>query len=203
MKKTELEKLNFKFFLPLISAAAVKRKEKYFRKLLKIAVIKNFDAGKIYEALLQSYLFAGFPVALISLKIFGEYFSYNGSLENFETDRFYYRGIRNCKKVYGSKFNKLISNVNSFSQDLSRWMIIEGYGKTLGRKSLLMKERELSIVSMLAVLRYEDQLVSHIIGAKRLNNSCADIEESLKLLRLIGELKNSRWAEIVLKKVNF
>lgn len=203
MKKTELENLNFTFFLPLLSAAAVKRKEKEFRKLLKFAVNKNYNPVKIYEALLQTYLFAGFPSALISIKIFSEYFNYNGSVEKYDSNEFSLRGISNCKRVYGKKFDKLISNVNSFSSELSNWLIIEGYGKTLGRKSLSMKERELSIVSILAVLRFEEQLISHIIGAERFGNSFDEIKESLKKLKLIGELKNSIRALEILKKVNF
>ena len=59
--------------LPLIAASSVLRKEKLFKKLLLLAKEKRIPAKKIYEVLLQSYLFAGFPSALISL-LFKEIF---------------------------------------------------------------------------------------------------------------------------------
>lgn len=48
---------------------------------------------------------------------------------------------------------------------MAEWLIIEGYGKVLGRKGLSLKERELCIVSILSAMKFEEQLYSHIIGA--------------------------------------
>ncbi|HSL87772.1 MAG TPA: hypothetical protein VK870_00560 [Ignavibacteriaceae bacterium] len=186
-------KIDIKYFLPLLSAASVLRKERYFRELLTLAKRENISSKKIYEAILQSYLFAGFPSALISLKIFSEFFKPNIINDKYEIDDFKKRGIKNCKKVYGYKYSKLISNVHSFSPDLSEWLIIEGYGKTFGRKALSMKERELSIVSILTALNFKDQLISHFIGALRCGNTVDDIKISLKNLNLIGENNKAIW----------
>ncbi len=196
-----LNELEPEFILPLISAAAVLRKENYLRKILSHSKQVNLNPRKIYEALLQTYLFAGFPAALISLKIFSEFFELKSSNEIYDITKFTSRGVKNCKKVYGNKFDKLISNVNSFSPELSEWLIIEGYGKTFGRKSLQMKERELCIVSILTALEFEDQLVSHLIGSLRCGNTAQEIEKSLDKLSLIGETKKSGWGIRILKNL--
>ncbi|MCJ7554133.1 MAG: carboxymuconolactone decarboxylase family protein [Ignavibacteriaceae bacterium] len=200
MDQPKIKNLKLNFFLPLLSATAVLRKEKYFRVLLQSAVDKDFNSKKIYEALLQTYLFAGFPSALLSLKIFNEYFSNKDQNEKYNLKEFTLRGIVNCKKVYGVKYDKLISKVSSFSPDLSEWLIVEGYGKTLGRKSLSMKERELCIVSILTALKFEDQLISHIRGAIRCGNSKEEIEKSLRNFGLIGENKIAKWGIEILYK---
>ncbi len=201
MDQFKFRNLKLSFFLPLLSAAAILRKEKYLRKLLQTAVDKEFNSQKIYEALLQTYLFAGFPSALISLKIYSEYFFYKDQSEKYNFKEFSLRGRVNCKQVYGVKYDKLISNVNSFSPDLCEWLIIEGYGKTLGRKSLSMKHRELCIVSILTALKFEDQLISHIRGAIRCGNSKEEIEKSLRNFDLIGESKLAKWGNEILRKI--
>lgn len=192
-----------KYFLALLSAASVLRKEKKFRQLLEFAKVNNFRSEKIYEVLIQTYLFAGFPNALVSLKIFSQYYKPPVRLERYDIVEFTKRGIRNCKKVYGKNFEKLISNVASFSSDLSEWLILEGYGKTLGRRGLNLKERELCIISILSVLKYEDQLISHLKGAHRCGNSVIEIKRTIKNINLIGEKYKSEWALNIFLKMNF
>ena len=90
---TQLEQLNETELLALLSAASVLRKEKYFAEILKIMIDKKISHKKIYEALLQTYLFAGFPSALISLKKFNEIVSrgkkYNGyDLHKYSKSRY-------------------------------------------------------------------------------------------------------------------
>lgn len=201
MNNKSLNNLGINFILPLISASAVLKKESHLKKLFQSALDNKYDSSKIYEALLQTYLFAGFPSALRSIKIFREYFTIENSIEKFDSQKFRFRGELNCKKVYGKKFEKLISNINSFSPELSEWLIIEGYGKTLGRKKLSMKEREICIVTILTVLQYEEQLYSHMIGALKTGNSLDEIKESLQNLRLIGEKRKTEYGLRVLKKI--
>ena len=43
---------------------------------------KNFKAIKIYETILHSYLFCGFPAAIESLKIFKKYYKHYKSIPN-------------------------------------------------------------------------------------------------------------------------
>ena len=180
-----------KYILPLVSAAAVLRKEKHFRNLLLEAKNRRISSKKIYEALLQNYLFAGYPSALESLKIFKEYFSKinRNNAEDFNLYHFRKNGEQNCRKIYGDKFEKLISNINSFSPEMSNWLVLEGYGKVLSRKNLSLLEREYCIISVLTALQFEEQLYSHINGAFRLGAKEKNISEIINNLKLLGERK--------------
>jgi len=171
--------------LPLISSAAVLRKEKNLRDLLKLAKIGNLDGIKVYEALLQTYLFAGFPCALNSMQIAAELFPPNHKFKNVKNS-FREVGVINCKKIYGNKFDKLLNNISAFSPELSEWLIIEGYGKVFNRNTLSLKSRELCNVAVLASLRYESQLYSHINGAFHSRNSLGDIETVIEHLHFTG-----------------
>jgi 4-carboxymuconolactone decarboxylase len=174
--------------LALISSASVVRDEKLFRSLIKIYLKNNMDDNVLYEAILQTYLFAGFPSALISLKVLSEYVPAQKTKSDLRTNKkIKYDGEQNCKKIYGEKFEKLISNVSSFSSELSEWLIIEGYGKVLGRKFIPLKTRELLIVSMLTSLKYDEQLFSHIRGALKLGNKFNSIHKILSNLELINQ----------------
>lgn len=171
--------------LPLICSAAVLRKEKTLKDFLLSARANNINSKKIYEALLQTYLFAGFPSALISLKTASEIFKFD-RIKFRDSDSYKKIGIINCKKIYGKKFGKLINNVEEFSPELSEWLISEGYGKVLSRKGLSLKEREMCIVAVLCSLKFEHQLYSHINGAYRLENSREQIKELILSLEQVG-----------------
>lgn len=203
MIESRIRNLPGKYFLAILSAAAVLRKEKQLRELMLMAREKNMQPGKIYEALLQLYLFAGFPIALISLRIFSEYFNYKSRYEEYNVKSFSTRGIKNCKKVYGRKYEKLISNVNTFSPDLGNWLLVEGYGKTLGRKRISLKERELCIISTLIVMKLEDQLISHLNGAFNCGNTKTEILTTIQSLELIGEKNKSIWGISVFNRMKF
>ncbi len=75
--------------LSLLSASAVLRKEKELREILTYLKEHKFSRRKIYEALLQTYLFAGYPSALISLQTASEYFKADQALtENPDMEQF-------------------------------------------------------------------------------------------------------------------
>ncbi len=123
--------------------------------------------SKIYETLLQNYFLLAILQHLLSLKILKEMYPNKKFAEAADMNLYHFRkrGEANCIKVYGHKFEKLIKNVKNFSPDMAEWLVLEGYGKVLGRKGLNFKEREFCIVAVLTVLKFEDQLYSHINGA--------------------------------------
>ncbi|MCL5031251.1 MAG: hypothetical protein M1480_19790 [Bacteroidetes bacterium] len=187
--------------LVLITASAVLRKEKFFKQLLAYAKLKKINCEKIYEAILQTYLFAGFPVALISLSIFNEYFPscHNEDVQQVNKN-FDKIGEATCRKIYGNKFEKLISNTKKFSPELAEWLIVEGYGKVLSRDVLSLKERELINISILTALKFENQLYSHINGAYRLNTKISTIKEIISCLDILGSNKYNIFGTKVLHK---
>jgi alkylhydroperoxidase/carboxymuconolactone decarboxylase family protein YurZ len=179
-KLTEIE------LLALLSAASVLRKTKSFKYILQYLVMNNYSEIKIYEALLQTYLFAGFPSALVSLKTFNRLVQKNKVYDGYHLKKYLTRGRKNCRTIYGDKYDKLISNVKSFSPEMSEWLIIDGYGKVLGRKGLKLTEREVCIVSILSALKFKDQLYSHINGAIRLKVGYELITSAINNLEIIS-----------------
>jgi len=181
-------KLKKRDLMPLIAVSAVLRKYETLEKLIKIAKLKKVSFKKMYEVLLQNYLFAGYPSAILSLKLLKEIYPSKKLAKAADMNLYHFmnKGIKNCKKVYGEKFEKLITNIKGFSPDLAEWLVFEGYGKVLGRRGLSFKERELCIVAVLTVLRFKDQLYSHINGARRVGVSIEEIKSTIKNINLVG-----------------
>lgn len=150
--------------LSIITASAASGKIKHFDTLIKLSLQKRISKKKIYEALLQNYLFCGFPSALFFLKRFHHLCGYKPKNYKFNAVGLSEKGIKTSKKIYGDKLPKLISNVKKFSPELAEWLIVEGYGKVISRKDLTIKERESCIISVLSVQKFEEQLISHIYG---------------------------------------
>ncbi|MGB5892934.1 MAG: carboxymuconolactone decarboxylase family protein [Ignavibacteriaceae bacterium] len=201
IKNSYIEKLEIKDFLPLICAAAALRKEKHLNALLEKSKLHGIKEKPLYESLLQNYLFTGYPSAMIALKILKEYYPKleNGLHDSWDLNKYKERGTKNCKKIYGRKFDKLILNVKSFSPELSDWLLLEGYGKVMGRKGLSLKQRELNNVSVLTALKFEDQLYSHINGAFRTKSSKEQIERVIDNLDFLGDEELSKFGMKVLK----
>ena len=128
IKKNRLTEISIKELLPLISASAVLRDYNIFQRLITIAKLKRIPFGKIYESLLQNYLFAGYPSAILSLKQLKENYPDKrlGRAADMNLYHFKKMGVTNCQRVYGEKSEKLISNVKHFSPDLAEWLVLEG-----------------------------------------------------------------------------
>jgi len=188
--------------LPLVCAAAVLRDEKHLRALIERSRLISVKEKPLYESLLQNYLFTGYPSAMISLKILKEYYPEfkNYSNERWDLNNYRQSGTKNCKKIYGRKFEILISNVKSFSPELSDWLLLEGYGKVMGRKGLSLKKRELNNVVVLTVLKFEDQLYSHINGAFRTKSTIDQIKKVITNLKIFGKAGLSGFGMRVLNK---
>lgn len=195
-------KLSKKDLLPQIAAVSALNDFNKLRQLILLAKDKKISFTKLYETLLQNYLFAGYPSALSSLKILKEYFPKIKMPKVADMNLFHFRkmGEVRCRKVYGNKYEKLIRNIKKFSPELSEWLLLEGYGKVFGRKGLSFKERELCIVAVLTVMKFEDQLYSHLNGAIKAKATIEEIETVIKNLILIGKKNYSRLGEKVLSR---
>ncbi len=138
----------------------------------------------VVEAILQSYLFAGFPRTLNAMR---EWRRASGRAALSEaTDETHddmaewtRRGEATCRAVYGSHYEKLRQNIRALHPALDSWMISEGYGKILSRPGLDLWLRELCIVAACAVAGQERQLRSHLLGARNVGASAAQISGTL------------------------
>ena len=170
---------------------------------------RQFDRKAIYETILQSYLFLGFPRMIEAAIAFNEtYGDATGAYEtNFgqvspeESSRWFENGINLCKQVYGKNYKQLKERFMSISPEMFRWMVIEGYGKVLTRPGLSSIERELAEVAALIVDQRERQLVSHIIGSLNVGASITLIKQLNEDIRLLAGEKAYELATRLILKV--
>jgi len=126
------------------------------------------DPEEVEEALLQSYLFLGYPAALTGIALWRERTGHGPPVDRREDPAGWEeRGERVCREVYGDAYEGLRNNIAELRPEMDRWMVWEGYGKVLGRPGLALWRRECCIVAMLAVLGAGPQLRSHLRGALR------------------------------------
>ncbi|MBT8478074.1 MAG: carboxymuconolactone decarboxylase family protein [Gemmatimonadetes bacterium] len=138
--------------------------------------------GAVEEALLQSYLFLGFPAALTALAEWRE-LSGGRALpepEPMDLEDWRRRGEEVCRTVYGRAYDKLRASVRRVHPAMDAWMIQEGYGKVLAREGLDLKSRELCIVSILSATGWEPQLHSHLRGALHAGCDEASVEYAVE-----------------------
>ena len=154
----------------------------------------KYELNHLYEALLQTYLFAGFPAALEALSTFATTLN-NLSIsfsppkvEEYNVEEFIHRGVESCKSIYTNVYHSMRERLHIISPHLDEWMIVEGYGKMLSRPQLGLRTRELITVAILATTSWERQLYSHLRGAMNVGASEKECLAALKCsLHLCGE----------------
>jgi 4-carboxymuconolactone decarboxylase len=143
-------------------------------------------AAEAEEVLLQSYLFLGYPAALNALDRWRERTGTPAPRETTPSgpdqwERWAARGEAVFRTVYGEPSERLRRNVARLHPDLETWMVVEGYGKVLGREGLTLARRELCVVALLAQGgdAVHRQLYAHLRGALRAGASPGLVEETL------------------------
>jgi 4-carboxymuconolactone decarboxylase len=139
------------------------------------------------ELVLQSYLFSGFPRALNAAR---EWRRVSPALapqgedasDYRQVDLWRERGEATCAAVYGDMYERLRRNVRQLHPALDAWMVVEGYGKVLGRPGLDLARRELCIVAACAASGQERQLHSHLHGALNVGVSPETLRQAVDAL---------------------
>ena len=162
-------------------------------------------AAWVEELVLQTYLFAGFPRALNAARewrrVSGIAAPDTDEGTEYDAERWLQRGIATCATVYGPFYERLRVNIRELHPALDTWMIVEGYGKVLGRPALDLARRELCIVAACAIARQDRQLHSHLHGALHAGASAEAVGETLDVVAdLIDEQDMRRfrglWARV-------
>ncbi len=164
-----------------LSAALASRDRERLEEALE-AALALADGDAVEEALLQSYLFLGYPAALNAFALWRR-LSGRPAPEPTDDDPGLWRarGAEVCRAVYGAQVERLRENVRALHPDLERWMLEEGYGKVLARPNLTLADRELCIAAMLAVQGAPRQLYAHLRGALRAGVPVAEVDEALEV----------------------
>lgn len=141
----------------------------------------------VEEAVLQSYLFVGFPAALNALTLWrARHPAIVTPSEEPDVVAWRKRGEAVCRTVYSTAYRALRENVAALHPDLEGWMLAEGYGKVLGRPGLDLRTRELCIVGLLAAQNAPRQLHSHLRGALNAGAPPESVAEALEVA--LGEV---------------
>ncbi len=139
-------------------------------------------AETVREAILQNYLFAGFPRCINALGVLADLAPLPSrapvrrDLASWQT-----RGELLCRRVYGRTYDKMISTMRRLHPDLADWILWEGYGKVLSRPLLDAATRELCVIPVLAAAGTIPQLRSHLVGARNCGATAAEVREALSM----------------------
>jgi len=146
---------------------------------------QGVDPVWVEEVILQSYLFAGLPRTLNAMR---EWRRLSGRVAPVEDEganaerrvaEWRARGEETCAAVYADMYDRLRVNIAALHPALDAWMVVEGYGKVLGRPQLDLMRRELCIVAMCAVAKQDRQLQSHLHGALNVGATPEQVAGSL------------------------
>src|SRR2546422_188717 len=141
----------------------------------------------IEELLLQSLLVVGYPLALVA---FGVWRKVSGPLPDHgsghdaeqlahaDWEAWAERGAVVCRDVYGRAYHKLLVNLRTLHPALEDLVLVDAYGKVIGRPGLDLKRRGVCTVAAVAVLgTAPQQLHSHLRGALNTGATAARSEE--------------------------
>jgi len=143
------------------------------------------DPVWVEEVILQSYLFAGLPRTLNAMREWRRLSGRVAPVEDEGADaerrvaEWRARGEETCAAVYAEMYDRLRVNIAALHPALDSWMVVEGYGKVLGRPQLDLMRRELCIVAMCAVAKQDRQLQSHLHGALNVGATPEQVAGSL------------------------
>lgn len=171
------------------AAAVTAGSEEDMRRALTAAAADTPPAW-VEELLLQTYLFAGFPRALNSMRIWRRVSGRPAPADDraavFGNHAAWTRdGERTCAVVYGPFYDRLRTNIVALHPALDAWMVTDGYGKVLSRPELDLRRRELCIVAACAASGQDRQLHSHLHGAL---HAGATREQVTATLEVVAEL---------------
>src|SRR5437879_2588372 len=167
----------------------------------------------IEELLLQSMLVVGYPLALVA---FGAWRGVGGpapvegdgaeDLAHADWESWAARGAAVCRAVYGRAYHKLLVNLRALHPGLEDLVLVDAYGKVIGRPGLDLKRRELCTVATTAVLGTAEQLHSHLRGALNTGASSEEIEAVLGVIDddLDSEqrrIANQQWLDVKRRKL--
>jgi len=145
----------------------------------------------IDELLLQSMLVVGYPLALVAFGVWrdvaGPAAEEQGRpaaepLAHEDWQAWADRGAAVCREVYGRAYHKLLVNLRALHPALEDLVLVDAYGKVIGRPGLDLKRRELATVAAIAVLGTAQQLHAHLRGALNTGASPEEVEAVVELV---------------------
>ncbi|MCD6250635.1 MAG: carboxymuconolactone decarboxylase family protein [candidate division Zixibacteria bacterium] len=157
--------------LALYSAAITDSSDKNLRAATGVCLGHHATPEQLYEIVLQSHLFLGFPRMLIAAEALtasvpnGSLVLQPAELSDDTLTTWLEQGQNLCRRIYDSSYDALKTRVQGIAPEIFLWMELEGYGKVLSRPGLDIIDREMAIVACLMMENRVSQLHSHLRGA--------------------------------------
>lgn len=164
--------------------ATSQRDDSTFSSLAERLMSLDENANQaVYESVLQTHLFVGFPKTIHALRLLRKLgCSAPEGLDSRRTpEHMLNDGAALCEQIYGDAYPKLRSMMASLHPDFDVWMVFTGYGRVLSRPGLTARQRELSVLPVLADQEAWPQLQSHTLGALRCGADEHDVWKALML----------------------
>ena len=171
-----------------VAAAIAKGGEPALRDRLRAARGAQIPAPWIEELLLQSLLNVGYPLTLAAWAVWRDIAGPPQDLgEPIEHAAWRYweeRGPKACGEVYGRTYHKLLVNLRALHPALEPLVVIDAYGKIMGRPGLAPKLRELCTLAAIAFVDAPKQLHAHFRGALNTGATVDEVDAVLALVEL-------------------
>jgi 4-carboxymuconolactone decarboxylase len=142
-------------------------------------------AGWVDELLLQSLLNVGYALGLQAFAVWREVHpgpEPSEGLSHADWGAWAVRGARVCAAVYGRTYHKLLLNLRGLHPALEALVVVDAYGKLIGRDGLDLARRELCTLAEIAVLDTPRQLHAHLRGALNTGSTPEQVDEVLALV---------------------
>jgi 4-carboxymuconolactone decarboxylase len=111
------------------------------------------------------------------------------------------RGAVVCREVYGRTYHKLLLNLRALHPALEALVVVDAYGKLMGRDGLDLKRRELCTIAEIAVLDTPRQLHAHLRGALNAEATTEEVDDVLALVEGDIDVEQAKrtwemWADV-------
>jgi 4-carboxymuconolactone decarboxylase len=171
-----------------VAVAIAKGDDVALRARLQAARGAEVPALWIEELLLQSLLNVGYPLTLAAFAVWrdvaGPVKDAGEPVVHAVWPQWVERGAKACGEVYGRTYHKLLLNLREVHPALEPLVVVDAYGKILGRPGLDTKRRELCTLAAIAVLNAPRQLHAHLRGALNTGSTREEVDTLLALVEL-------------------
>ena len=166
------------------------------RVLSEAALRRGRTPADLVEMGLQVVAYAGFPRAIETLGVVRAVLEASGDPPDglpgaggAPADEQALAGAGRVvfERIYADATGDVLESLDALCDGFSRWVLVDAYGRILGRPGLSLGDRELMAVSALALMALPAPLGSHIRGALRNGSTTDDVEDILRCSRALAE----------------
>ena len=168
-----------------VAMAVARGDEAATRDRMRAAQAAGVSALWMEELLLQGFLNVGYPLSLAAFAVWrdlaGPSPTEGEALRHGDHARWMERGRALCADVYGRTYHKLLVNLRGLHPALEALVVVDAYGKILGRPGLDAARRELCTLAAITMLTTPRQLHAHLRGALNVGWKREDVDAVLVL----------------------